>query len=81
MLTKSYILTFAKEMGDYDVTLRQLRALITSYCLLNNIEVDEAKWDNFIADIYYALNNEVKLYNKNAKTYDKFDMFMCEDLV
>jgi len=47
-ITKEILCNFAKEHCTTTKGRKQLRALITSYCLLNNIEVGSFIWETTI---------------------------------
>lgn len=57
-----------------DSTAEQARAVITTYCMFFDIEVDTYDWDNLMSEIY---NN----YNNWFDSYDEFNNYMRELLV
>lgn len=68
-----YLLDFARvENFAFHSARRQLRALMTAYCLRHHIEVDTYEYDHTIIRIWEALNQ-----NKNA--YMPFqDVVQCD---
>ena len=59
-----------------DIEIKQLRSLITAYCLLNDIDVDTFAWDMLIAQTYESLKE-----NKTTVNQDCYDNLMCHNLV
>lgn len=68
-----YLLGFAKtENFMYQSARRQLRALMTAYCLRHRIEVDTYEYDYTIVRIWEALN-------QNGNKYVPFlDVTQCD---
>lgn len=75
-----FIINFARnEDFDYDVCYQQLRSLWTAYCLHNNIECDTESHYSRLSDIYYALTENISC--PEITSFDRFDHYMCENLV
>ena len=52
---------------------RQIRALLTAECIINDIKVDTAQWDRWVGEIA-----ELSGYDGNV---ENLDAFLCADLV
>ena len=53
---------------------KQAKDVITTYCMIFGIEVDTKEWDDLMRWAYDT-------YNCWFDSIDKFDMYMCRDLV
>ena len=75
---KTKMIALAKELTDLesslDPTSRQVRALFTSICLLNDIEADTSACDNILSEVYSVRKNK-------AIKYSDFEDFMLSDIV
>ena len=80
MLTKEYIITFAKKANEA-IEIKQLRSLITAYCILNGTDVDTWDWDSLMYLTYNEIVSEELKQEANIENVDAFDMFMSEDLI
>ena len=59
---------------ETDCTKEQARAAITTFCIIFDVEVDGAKWDELMRWVY-------EYYNSWFDRFYDMDMFMCADLV
>lgn len=59
-----------------EYTDEQIRAIITTYCIYNDILVDTENWEELIFTIY-----EYYYCNSTLKTLEEFDSYMSELLV
>ena len=76
-----YILCFAEcGMFDFETYREQLRCLWTSYCFHHNLDVDTAKYDADLAEIWEKVS-ETESDTSDWSDLDSFDMFMCKYLV
>lgn len=66
--------TMLFEILKEDISKEQARAAVTTYCILFDINVDTAKWDTLMAEIW-------KYYNGWFETFDEMDGFMCGLLI
>ena len=66
--------TMLSELLNSDITKEQARAVVTTYCLIFDIEVDTIEWNTLIESIYDS-------YNSWFDSYDEMDNFMAELLV
>lgn len=63
----------ASAFGE-DLTKEQARCVVTTYCILFDIEVDTRGWDDLMKYIYVH-------YNSWFDSYSVMDDYMCEFLV
>lgn len=77
ILPFKYLAKFAKSMvlGE-TIGCRQLRALWTSYCIVNNMQPDTQKYDAEIFSLWEIVQTDIWI----GTSFDEFDEFMCEDL-
>lgn len=57
-----------------DLSKEQVRCVVTTYCILFDIEVDTYDWDELMRYIW-------EYYNSWFNTYEELDDYMCEYLV
>lgn len=82
-LRAKYLFKYLKDMiieneWDNNYTKEWARSFVTTICIIDNIDVDTAQWDNMIREIY----NDCVIYNVYGwDDYDRFDMYMAEYLV
>ena len=57
-----------------DATKEQARCVITTYCILFDIEVDTMGWDDLMRYVY-------DYYNCWFDSFEEMDSYMCEFLV
>lgn len=77
-----YLKEFAKT-GDFDYQLarNQLRALWTAYCFHEGLDVDTARYDRYLRDLWDAIPAGSDLRDIDWHNFDAFDNFMCAYLV
>jgi hypothetical protein len=75
-LTKESLCNFAKENCQTKIGKKQLRALVTSYCILNNIQVNSFAWDTLIIMLHNVTREEYPSWNRI-----NMDNFLSKDLV
>lgn len=65
-----------QHLREANITKEQFRALVTAYCITNDINVDTLSWDVLIRDLHdnYCCFSELG-------SYEDFDNYMCELLV
>lgn len=63
-----------REIFSTDCTKEQARAAVTTYCLIFDIEVDTAKWDALIQELY-------EHYDCWFDSLEDIDEYMSELLV
>ena len=66
--------TMLFEILNEDISKEQARAAVTTYCILFDIEVDTARWDTLMAEIW-------SYYNNWFDSFDEMDGFMCGLLI
>ena len=66
--------TMLSELLNSNISKEQARAVVTTYCLIFDIEVDTNRWDMLMESIYES-------YNSWFDSYDEMDNFMAEFLV
>lgn len=77
MLAK--ILQFAEaESFEVSVSLKQLKALWSAYCIAQDYEPDTAAYDSHLKQIWSVLK---KNPSNPFRDYVSFDSYMCMDLV
>ena len=64
----------AREINEQ--CMRQIRSVLETICLIDEIEVDTNAWDNMILDLYSANQMEKYWFNN----YDNFDSYMAMNL-
>lgn len=62
------------DIAKENVSSKQMRAAITTYCILFDINVDSREWDELMRWLW-------KYYNSWFDEFETMDMFMCADLV
>lgn len=69
--------------GDFDYQLArdQLRALWTAYCFHEGLDVDTARYDRYLRDLWDAIPAGSDLRDIDWRDFDAFDNFMCAYLV
>ena len=72
------VLNFAKKNLSNPIFLKQLKSLWTSYCICKGYEVDTLSYDRDLADVWNIL---VENESNPFVEFEKFDNYMCEDLV
>jgi len=77
-----YLKEFAKT-GDFDYQLarNQLRALWTAYCFHEGLDMDTARYDRYLRDLWDAIPASSDLRGIDWRNFDAFDNFMCAYLV
>lgn len=77
-----YLQAFAKT-GDFDYQLArdQLRALWTAYCFHEGLDVDTARYDRYLRDLWDAIPAGSDLRDIDWHDFEAFDNFMCAYLV
>lgn len=68
---------------DFGVCHRQLRSLWTAYCITNDYNVDTLQYDVSLSAVWVTIDKIADI-GKSQHTfadYDKFDDYMCADLV
>ena len=60
-----------------DQVMRQIRSVLETICLIDEIEVDTNAWDNMILDLYNT--NQIEKYW--FSNYDSFDSYMAMNLI
>lgn len=77
-----FLKEFAKT-GDFDfaTTREQLRALWTAYCFHEGLDVDTARYDRYLRDLWDAMPKGSDLRDIDWRNFDAFDNFMCAFLV
>ena len=72
---RKFILDYAKNGFSEDNYIATLRYLVTTYCVIFDIEVDTYEWD-YLIDELWDLNKD-----RIDCTKDNFDNEMCRNLV
>lgn len=72
-----YLQAFAK-IGDFDYQLArdQLRALWTAYCFHEGLDVDTARYDRYLRDLWDGIPAGSDLRDADWRNFDAFDNFM-----
>jgi len=79
-----YIKTNIELYGWSKPVNQQIRSIWTTYCLWHDTHVDTYAYDTKLREIYNEIVLKLGLQIANIdelKTFDNFDMFMCEYLV
>ena len=78
-----YLLDFAKGADlFFEVQRRQLRSLWTAYCVHANTDVDTRAYDRDLRSLWEALPaDREEDSGEDFTTFEKFDDFMCAELV
>lgn len=77
-----YLKKFAKT-GDFDFQLArdQFRALWTAYCFHEGLDVDTARYDRYLRDLWDAIPAGSDPRDIDWRDFDAFGNFMCAYLV